>query len=57
MKGFVDVLVRDSKTKNKKKVLVDKFWEDPWSTKTKHVLVNPKGVTKTCNAAGVVYIA
>jgi hypothetical protein len=32
----------------KKRVLVDKFWEDPWSTKTKHVLVNPKGVTKTC---------
>ena len=27
---------------------MDKFWEDPWSTKTKHVLVNPKGVTKTC---------
>jgi hypothetical protein len=32
----------------KKEVLVDKFWEDPWSTKTKHVLVNPKEVTKTC---------
>jgi hypothetical protein len=27
---------------------VDKFWEDPWSTKTKPVLVKPKVVTKTC---------
>jgi hypothetical protein len=34
--------------KPKQKVLVDKFWEDPWSTKTKPVLVNPKVVTKTC---------
>jgi hypothetical protein len=32
----------------KKRVLVDKFWEDPWSTETKHVLVNPKGFTKSC---------
>jgi hypothetical protein len=44
MRVFVEVLVRDLK----KKVLVDKFWEDPWSTETKHVLVNPKGFTKTC---------
>ncbi len=41
------------KKKPKKKVLVDKFWEDPLSTKTKHVLVNPKGVTKTCFIAEV----
>ena len=34
--------------KPKQKVLVDKFWEDPWSTKTKPVLVKPKVVTKTC---------
>ena len=34
--GFV------TEKKTKQKVLVDKFWEDPWSTKTKHVLVNPK---------------
>ena len=27
---------------------MDKFWEDPWSTKTKPVLVNPKVATKTC---------
>jgi hypothetical protein len=36
------------RTKPKQKVLVDKFWEDPWSTKTKPVLVKPKVVTKTC---------
>jgi hypothetical protein len=44
MRVFVEVLVRDSK----KKVLVDKFWEDPWSAETKNVLVNPKRFTKTC---------
>ena len=31
----------------KKQVSVEKFWEAPWSTKTKHVLVNPKRFTKT----------
>ena len=59
MRVFIEVLARDSK----QNVLVDKFWEDPWSAETKPVLVNPKGFTKTCfitafcNVAGVVYIA
>jgi hypothetical protein len=42
----------------KKLVSVEKFWEAPWTTETKHVLVKPKGFTKTLlfiNSAGVVY--
>ncbi len=43
MRVLVEVFVHDWE----KTSFGGKFWEAPWSTETKHVLVNPKRLTKT----------